>query len=109
METIGYLLFWALLFFFMIRFGCGAHMMGHHHHRNHSHSSDDDRLHASPEARDPVCGRMVQTSTAKSSLFDGSAYYFCSHACRDKFEASPFDFAHGGVANDRIGGQYGAA
>lgn len=107
MQTIGNLLFWGLLFFLMMRFGCGAHMMGHH--RDHSHGGDGDRLRAPSEARDPVCGTIVQTSTAKSSLFEGRAYYFCSQACRDKFEATPADFAHGGVANDRIGGHYGRA
>jgi len=108
MASIGYLLFWALLFFLMMRFGCGAHIMGHHH-RNHSHGDDGDGLRAPPEARDPVCGRMIATSTAKSSLFDGRVYYFCSEVCRDKFEASPFKFANGGVASDRMGGRYGPA
>jgi len=29
METILYFLFWAGLIFIMMRFGCGAHVMGH--------------------------------------------------------------------------------
>jgi hypothetical protein len=30
-------LFWAGMFFVMMRFGCGAHIMGHgHHHRSAS-------------------------------------------------------------------------
>jgi YHS domain-containing protein len=109
MQTIGNLLFWGLLFFLMMRFGCGAHMMGHHHHRDHSRGGDRDGHRAPPEARDPVCGKTVQPSTAKSSLFEGHAYYFCSQACRDTFEASPANFAHGAAANDRTGGHYGAA
>jgi hypothetical protein len=34
LETVLYFLFWAGLFFVMMRFGCGAHVMGHMHHRD---------------------------------------------------------------------------
>ena len=35
MSTLVYFLIWGAFFFFMMRFGCGAHIMGHgksHHH-----------------------------------------------------------------------------
>jgi hypothetical protein len=35
-DNIWYYLLWAGLFFVMMRFGCGAHVMGHGHHRNGS-------------------------------------------------------------------------
>jgi YHS domain-containing protein len=95
MGTIGYLLFWAVLFFVMMRFGCGAHVMGHHHHRHRdapSGGSGDGPWSAPAEARDPVCGKLVPTASAKSSLWEGHAYYFCSQDCRDTFEAAPRTF-----------------
>lgn len=90
METVLYLLFWAALFFVMMRFGCGAHIMGHggHGHRG-SHEGSGDRLQEPATVIDPVCGMTVATPGAKSSLYQGKAYYFCSATCRDKFEATP--------------------
>ncbi|MDA8252965.1 MAG: YHS domain-containing protein [Rhodospirillales bacterium] len=84
----------ALFFFMMMRGGCGGHVMGHGHH-------DDGRDHGSPPpgggpmghadetAIDPVCGMQVATATAKSSVYRGIAYYFCSAEHRDAFEANP--------------------
>ena len=40
LGNILYLLLWAGVFFFMMRFGCGAHIMGHGHH--HGRKEDDD-------------------------------------------------------------------
>lgn len=89
MSTIGYLLFWAVLFFVMMRFGCGAHVMGHHHHGHREGQDGDGRWTGAAEVRDPVCGKTVSTADAKSSIWAGHAYYFCSQDCRDKFEAAP--------------------
>lgn len=107
MGTIGYLLFWAVLFFVMMRFGCGAHVMGHHHHRHRDAppgGPGNGPWSTPAEARDPVCGKIVPTTGAKSSIWEGHAYYFCSQDCRDKFEATPRTFlgsaptAHQGTA-----------
>ncbi|MEO5599144.1 MAG: hypothetical protein ABIQ66_11050 [Novosphingobium sp.] len=35
METMLYLLISAGFFMLMMRFGCGAHVMGHNQHRDH--------------------------------------------------------------------------
>ena len=95
MEALLYFAFWAGLIFLMMRFGCGAHVMGH----GHGHKSEDSG--AAPRAseelrwtpprkdRDPVCGKTVSTDAAKPSVFDGYVYYFCSRECREVFEAAP--------------------
>ena len=43
-------------------------------------------------AVDPVCGMTVRTAGAKSAVYDGHAYFFCSQDCRAKFEASPASY-----------------
>ncbi len=42
-QTILYFLIWGLLIFMMMRFGCGAHVMGHGHHRHRDGDSASDR------------------------------------------------------------------
>jgi Cu+-exporting ATPase len=40
--------------------------------------------------KDPVCGMMVdKSSAAKTSTWEGNKYYFCSKECHDKFEQAP--------------------
>ena len=42
---------------------------------------------------DPVCGMMVNVSSAKfSSLFEDQVYYFCCAGCKTRFEKSPQHF-----------------
>ena len=106
MQSVIYLLIWALLFFFMMRFGCGAHMMGHGHHGRHR---ENDGHHTPTEARDPVCGMTVATAGAKSSVFQGRPYYFCSSKCRDTFEAAPETFTRPPTITETRGGQHGTA
>jgi YHS domain-containing protein len=94
MEALLYFAFWAGLIFLMMRFGCGAHVMGHG--RGAGHERQDTKSEA-PELRwvapekdvDPVCGQTVETAKARSSVFDGSVYYFCSRECRERFESAP--------------------
>jgi YHS domain-containing protein len=98
LGNILYYLLLAAMFFLMMRFGCGAHMMGHGH--RHGTNNPDDRAGDSdvrwiaPErAVDPVCGMTVQTAGAKSAIHDGHVYYFCSQECRAKFESAPASYA----------------
>ncbi|MCF8467919.1 MAG: YHS domain-containing protein [Sneathiella sp.] len=97
MSSLFYFLFWAGLIFLMMRFGCGAHVMGHK--SKHKHSEDEqispsgksqEMLWVAP-ARDidPVCGTQVNTKNAKSTVHNGSVYYLCSRECREIFEADP--------------------
>ena len=42
------------------------------------------------EAKDPICGMMVEKSKAKhKSEFQGKTFYFCCAGCKQKFEQSP--------------------
>ena len=85
------ILIWGGLFFFIMRYGCGAHMMGGHgHHGGHGNSTDT----TDKDTKDPVCGMAVdrQKSTA-ASTYRGKTFYFCSTTCRDKFEHEPEKYA----------------
>lgn len=45
---------------------------------------------------DPVCGMRISGGTTAGTLeYEKRRYYFCSHACREKFEAQPAIYAKG--------------
>lgn len=100
MDTLLYFLFWGGLFFVFMRFGCGAHIMGHGHDHSHPRETGNEGDEASAMRRrtapkndtDPVCGMMIETASAKSSVHDGRVYYFCAEECRQKFEVDPKHF-----------------
>jgi YHS domain-containing protein len=91
----------ALAFFFMMRGGCGAHVMGHGHGRHHDQERDQtgDRWGQLPSgmAIDPVCGLQVDPASAKSAVHRGRPYFFCSAEHRDAFEAEPERYVRGSV------------
>ena len=94
LGNILYFLLWAGLFVLMMRFGCGAHVMGHGHQHGEKEADvrgGDGNLRwvAPDQAADPVCGMTVRTASAKSAVHDGQVYYFCSQDRRQKFEAAP--------------------
>lgn len=93
METLIYFLLFAGMFVVMMRFGCGAHVMGHgHKHSGSPHAGTGcggSTQQAPQKAIDPVCKMSVDTATAKSCVHGGTVHYFCSQACREKFEAAP--------------------
>jgi Cu+-exporting ATPase len=44
--------------------------------------------------KDVVCGMQVDpTKAAGKSEYNGRTYYFCSTACKAKFDASPQQYA----------------
>ena len=49
MPTYLYFLLWGAFFFVMMRFGCGAHIMGHGHGHRRGGSKPDD----APPVGDP--------------------------------------------------------
>jgi YHS domain-containing protein len=44
-------------------------------------------------ARDAVCGLMVEKNPELSANYQGTTYYFCSRADRDKFQKNPQNYA----------------
>jgi YHS domain-containing protein len=91
-QSVPYFLIWAAVFALMMRFGCGAHVMGRSHRHGHG-SQDDDTRRLDMRATDPVCGMEIDPRTAKSAVHLDRPVYFCSSSCRDKFEAEPSKYA----------------
>jgi YHS domain-containing protein len=101
MESLLYFAFWAGFIFLMMRFGCGAHVIGHGHGRKGPEAGDKQLRWVPPdEDTDPVCEKIVRTSGSKSSVFAGSVYYFCSRECREVFEAAPHLYVSDGGSSD---------
>jgi Cu+-exporting ATPase len=47
-------------------------------------------------AIDPVCGMEVdEKSTQDRSSHEGVTYYFCSHDCKEEFDAAPEEYIGG--------------
>lgn len=89
MDGLLSLLIFAGLFYFMMRYGCGAHMI----HGNHNHGTDKTKIdNNNPEHTDPVCGMKVAADKGYAMMHEGSLYRFCSRNCLDKFEARPQSF-----------------
>ena len=85
MEGLGSLLLFAALFYFMMRFGCGAHMV---HGHGGGGGEPGARLRG-PAAKDPVCGMDVAPGQGYVKMYGNREYRLCSRACLDKFDASP--------------------
>ena len=88
MSALLYFLLWGAFFFVMMRFGCGAHVMGHGH--GHAGMAAVAAVPAGVQpvpakAIDPVCGMNINTAGARTTVHEGSVYYFCSQSCREKF------------------------
>ncbi len=81
MDGLLSFLIFAGLFYFMMRFGCGAHMV-HGHHENTK--GTDTKKHI-----DPVCGMQVDPDKGYGKMHKGALYRFCSRNCLDKFESAP--------------------
>ncbi len=80
MEGLGSLLFFAIFFFVMMRWGCGAHMMqGHGGHGSHKKE----------KYIDPVCDMEVEEDKGYGMMHQGESYRFCTRRCLDKFDADP--------------------
>jgi YHS domain-containing protein len=91
MEGLLSLLLFGGLFFLMMRFGCGAHVM----HGGHGHNQDPSGKAKAQELDhlDPVCGMTVDPSAGYGKMHEGRLYRFCSRVCLDKFEAEPNRYA----------------
>lgn len=85
MQGLFSLLMFAAFFYFMMRFGCGAHMVHGHGGHGGQHGSDG----GVGGATDPVCGMAVVADQGYTKMHLGQQYRFCSRTCLDKFEANP--------------------
>lgn len=90
MQGLLTLLLYAAFFYFMMRFGCGAHMVHGHHGGHEDHG-------ATGGTKDPVCGMEVQSGQGYAKVHEGREYRFCSRQCLDKFELEPQRYAKGGA------------
>lgn len=86
MEGLLWLLGFGLLFYFMMRYGCGAHMVHGRHGGHESHGGGGDE-------KDPVCGMQVSADRGYTKVHEGRRYAFCSKNCLEKFEADPAKYA----------------
>ncbi len=67
MEGLGSFLLFAVLFYVMMRFGCGAHMMhGHGGHGKHGHHGGEEN-----KFIDPVCGMEVEADKGYGKMYEG--------------------------------------
>jgi len=89
MEGLLSFLFFAAVFYLMMRFGCGAHMT----HGSHNHQAHGDE--SAKKNTDPVCGMPVDAEQGYGKMHEGRLYRFCSRDCMDTFEAEPDKFIKG--------------
>lgn len=91
LKSLAWLIVWGGAFYVMMRYGCGAHMMGGHghgHHNGHPKPTGDGK-----NVKDPVCGMSIDPDKSKAaSVYQGLTHYFCSTSCRDKFEKNPAQY-----------------
>jgi YHS domain-containing protein len=60
-------------------------------------SFDDPKQVEMETAVDPVCGKRLKRADAAAAVDDhGTTYFFCSTACRDRFQATPQAFSQTG-------------
>lgn len=93
MESIIWFLIIGVLFFFMMRFGCGAHMGGMGHgggHEGHMGMGGGEPGPQAAKVKDPVCGMEIDRDQAFGMIRKGGKQiYFCSENCQNKFNAEP--------------------
>lgn len=90
LKSLGWLLLLGGVFYVMMRYGCGAHMMGGHGHGHHGGTQGP----GGSGSKDPVCGMSVDPkNAAAAAVYGGHTHYFCSTSCRDAFEQAPEKYA----------------
>jgi len=93
MEGLLWLLVFGVLFFVMMRYGCGAHIAHGGHGSHRSRGGHDE---AQGAGKDPVCGMSVAPDRGYAMAWNGTTYRFCSRRCLEQFEAAPEKFATAG-------------
>jgi len=74
---ISFILF-AALFYVMMRYGCGAHMI----HGDHDGHGKEDGA----KFIDSVCGKEVEPDQGYGVMHEGKLHRFCSRKCLDIFD-----------------------
>jgi len=69
--------------------GISKAVQTHDHTQHHGHGMAEAKTStaAGEKAKDPICGMMVEKSTALKTERGGRAYYFCSVGCQRTFES----------------------
>ena len=88
MDGLLWFLILGGLFYVMMRYGCGAHMV-HGHGGYGEHDPHEGHGSGGGEHIDPVCGMTVAADQGYGKMHKGTLYRFCSRSCLDKFEAEP--------------------
>ncbi|MGJ8632234.1 MAG: YHS domain-containing protein [Glaciecola sp.] len=81
MDGVFSFLIFAVFFYLMMRFGCGAHM-AHGHHKDSNSTEEEPTI-------DPVCNKIVELEQGYGKLHGGKLYRFCSKHCLDEFDQHP--------------------
>ncbi|VAW55249.1 hypothetical protein MNBD_GAMMA07-2758 [hydrothermal vent metagenome] len=90
MQDLLSLLFFAGLFFVLMRFGCCAHKK--HDHKKHKPSQQ--------KYTDPVCGAQVDSEEGYEKTYERTGCRFCSKPCRQKFVTNPELYAVNKLSDD---------
>jgi len=94
MDGLFSLLLFAVFFYVMMRYGCGAHMVhGHGGHGKGEEAGHGQHAPAASRSVDPVCGMEVEPGKGYTKVYEGRQYQLCSRACLDTFEANPQQYA----------------
>ncbi|OCL26339.1 hypothetical protein U472_10045 [Orenia metallireducens] len=93
MGTIGYIIFFGLMFW-MMRKGGGCCGGGHSSHSSTKEHNHDQHINSSTESNnskviemvhDPICGMHIEKNNAVTRVVSGKKYYFCSENCAKDF------------------------
>lgn len=84
MEGLLSFILFAVVFYLVMRFGCGAHMI---------HGDQ----HMQKASVDPVCGMEVEPNEGYGKYYSGHMYRFCTRSCLDKFDHDPQRYLNGGA------------
>lgn len=88
MDGLLWFLILGGLFYVMMRYGSGAHMV-HGHGGYGEYGPHEGSATGGGEDIDPVCGMMLASDLGYGKMHQGTLYRFCSRNCLDKFEAEP--------------------
>lgn len=92
-QNWGYLLLLLGVILFMRFGGMACGIGGRRSHRAHEPDQPGDAHVESAPVTDPVSRRPVDPKSAVATIYQGRAYYFESRENRDRFEATPDQYA----------------